>query len=110
MDEKYNGWTNRETWNTSLWMNNDEGTQSESVAIVRRHLALIPGTRGPGAASEEAILAVSLSYAADELREWWDELYGPEGATPLSDAWSYAMSRTDWREITRSIFDGLTDE
>lgn len=24
--QKYNGWTNYETWNVSLWMGNDQGT------------------------------------------------------------------------------------
>jgi hypothetical protein len=26
-DKKYNGWSNYETWNWKLWMDNDQGTQ-----------------------------------------------------------------------------------
>jgi hypothetical protein len=27
-DDRYNGWTNYETWNVALWIDNEEGSQS----------------------------------------------------------------------------------
>lgn len=104
-DEKYNGWTNRETWNTHLWMSNEEHLYIAAREIVARHLAEIPEERGPGAASEEAIHNVAISYAADELREWWDEMFAPTDSQtgPLSDAWSYAIARTDWRRVAEAF-------
>jgi len=32
-DESYNGWENWDTWNTNLWLNNDEGTYKEARRI-----------------------------------------------------------------------------
>jgi hypothetical protein len=33
MDERYNGWSNYETWNVALWLGNDEGLYN----IARQH-------------------------------------------------------------------------
>ena len=35
-DTSYNGWTNYETWNVALWIQNDEGLYNEAKRIMRR--------------------------------------------------------------------------
>jgi hypothetical protein len=36
-DQKYNGWTNRATWNVALWLGNDEQLYRWAVQTVRRY-------------------------------------------------------------------------
>lgn len=92
--ESYNGWTNRETWNTHLWMTNDERDYNAARQIVRERF--------------ESDMDYPMVGAADALKEWWDELYAPQGmaASPLVDAWSYAIDRTDWRAIVEAFTEG----
>ena len=40
IDNGYNGWKNRETWNASLWINNDEGLYRAAVDFMKRYQVL----------------------------------------------------------------------
>lgn len=101
----YNGWVNRETWNAALWMQNDEGAADAALDILR---SAIDGADwdSRGTRDHETERRYLLNVAGDALREWWDETFGPAEASPLSDAWSYAIAWTDWAHVAEAIAEG----
>ncbi len=108
-EERYNGWTNRETWNSALWISNEEPLYDESRRIVRE--ALREDDRYPDWTAEEN-RSIKITHAGDALKEWWGDMRGemaPDLPGPISDAWQYAVDRTDWREIAENIADEIGD-
>lgn len=89
MSEGYNGWTNYETWNVKLWIDNDQGEQE---FWQERAEGCIANTDDDG----DAIAALS-----NELEAAYDELYEQQSMPPgpLSDILRAALSEVNWHEI-----------
>jgi hypothetical protein len=80
-DNAYNGWSNWETWNVKLWLDNDQ---------------YLPFEGGPN---------------GDAIREHIEESYGPEVTFgPLADAWGMYLQCVNWTEIYAAYVDEMETE
>jgi hypothetical protein len=86
-DTTYNGWSNRATWNVSLWLNNDEGSYHELAWLVRR-------------ADSVEELAEGIEALCREM--WADSAKNPNYLmTPDGDR----LSECAWEEIAQGEWD-----
>ena len=107
MTEEYNGWKNRETWATSLWIENDEGLQEEALEMTRN------------AIREDKLNATRI--LADNLKEWLETLldfraYRAEYGTEMSDGLQTmrddigSLYRVDWWEIAEAFLSHILED
>jgi hypothetical protein len=89
-DKTYNGWSNYETWNVNLWLDNEPGTYDEKREIVRT--------------------ATSEYKAAQALKDWVEEMMPDLGATMWADLLGSALSEVDWDEIVEAEWKELHDD
>lgn len=93
MCEEYNGWTNYQTWNVALWLDNDPYSESTARTICRQAPTGKP------------------SEAGRLLRDWIDDLNPLTGQTSMfSDILSHALHNVDWEEIAAGYLVNLDDE
>ena len=77
----YNGWTNRETWLVSLWINNDQTSQAVLLEALGR---------------DESDFKKA-EWLKSEIEE---EMYDlPLEASLWCDLLGTALARVDWREV-----------
>jgi hypothetical protein len=97
-DKTYNGWTNYETWNVALWLDNDGSDtywRERAEERVRESEEERFFTRAERAALD----------LADELKNEISENAPDLGASMFSDLLSAALSEVNWLEIARHYVD-----
>lgn len=115
-DKKYNGWTNYETWNVKLWMNNDQGSYEHYKELTAEVWKGARGGRPSTLESRKDIATHDLSdLLKDEFEEAWQEIMEAAGkhihmsSSVWADLVGAALSEVNWREIAESLLEDCED-
>jgi len=106
-DTKYNGWTNYETWNYALWLDNDDGAQRFWAERATECFTLAEADKSFTRA-ERATLTL-----ADELKEDCEERaeeWMPKQSGPFADAVNGYISEINWYEIAEHYIGEVDQE
>ncbi len=97
--KEYNGWTNYETWNVNLWLDNEEGTQYLQREWIKR-AKQTPKT-------EVLTRAETTRFILADLVKVFIEDANPllNTASVYSDLMNAALSEVNWQEIADSILE-----
>ena len=100
-DDKYNGWTNYETWAVALWMDNEQG----SYTYWREQAEQCFDDTNEEDQRDERRRA-SRSALADRIQEVF-ESDSPlaDQASVYSDLLTAALGEVDWYEIAEHLID-----
>lgn len=106
--DKYNGWTNRETWLVKLWINNDQSTQE-----YWREAAGDAWEMSQPCSPNEFILTRegnAQSMLAQRLRDEYDSesehpVFAAADGSVYTDLLNAALSEVDWHGIAASLLE-----
>src|SRR5207237_6827289 len=103
----YNGWTNYETWNVALWIDNEQGSYNHRRELARE--ACVNAEAGRSFTRKESATQI----LAGLLKEWIEE-GNPvaKQASVYADLVNAALSEVNWHELAENWLEDedLADE
>jgi hypothetical protein len=107
-DERYNGWTNYETWNYALWLDNDQGSCEQCADMAQQCFEDTDDNDSLATRTDEATanLANMLQQQCEEYAEEWM----PKQHGPFADAVNSYIVSINWREIASHYIDEVAQE
>ena len=103
--EKYNGWTNYETWNVALWIGNEEGSYTYWQEAARDTW---DNTEADGNFTRNELAILNLSKRLkSELDDDMEEMGVPKLTGFYADLLNAALSEVNWYEIAEHMIEEL---
>ena len=107
-EKGYNGWSNYETWNVKLWIDNDEGSYDywrENAREAWKQASA--GDAWHGSTRKESAIAALARMLKDEHEENTPTVTGV-----YADLLNASLSEVNWHEIAEAMLDDeeLTEE
>jgi hypothetical protein len=103
-DTKYNGWTNYETWNCKIWIDNDQGIQ-EYWKDYAKNITPIENEY----MDEPRCKVHALADALKDKFEQQAEDHVPSMVGFFADIMNAALNRVNWIEIAESLLEEVKE-
>ncbi len=107
MTEKYNGWTNYETWNYALWLGNDQGSDEQMRELAQN---CWNDAEADKTFSREERATLDMAGCIQQMCNEDAEQWMPAQCGPFSDAVNAYISEINWYEIAGKYIEDADKE
>ena len=104
--EKYNGWTNYETWDCKLWIDNEQSSQAYWREVAQEAKA------NPIENEYMTLERCIVNALADNMKEQFEEqaeAWMKDQASFFADIFNAGLGRVNWHEIAESLIEELDE-
>jgi hypothetical protein len=102
MSKTYNGWTNYETWNVKLWMDNEEGSYLYWKDIAQECYD------DADSCEDDAVQSLRNRLKEEyetNMEDWLDE--SKRSSSVWADLLGAALSEVNWHEIAQNMIEDV---